>query len=364
MKKIFTIIAMSVLAVSAFAQTSQQYFRVEFSVPVSNEGKVNSGTNNSVSATMKDEYTYCNPEHEYLVFQATNNPLSFDNTTHNYNENSYFYLKNKRVTQAGETETIYRYMCDKITKISAFSLPVERVVLLDSTKTHRIVKGDFPGDFTPDGYYDVAEFTFNRLPRNVAELKTLLENPDGTPVEARNNPLFMAAVCYLIWPRILECSQDCRDMWDYMYGKQHAALNTHGIANQTFQDACISQFVGKDGAGVYRHYNAYQFFDGAKPGNQYKPNGKGYDGGVDNGPYKVRVGWDPRGNAYDAQKGCDIANMLLFPNPSATTKAEMSFDYPVGHVVQFRSTKKNGWFLYEGEKVYYANGKDMYDDEF
>lgn len=360
---------MAVVALSAFAQANQQYFRVEFSVPVSLEGKQYSGSNTSVSATMKEDYVYCNPEHEYLVFPATNNPMSFDNSTHNYNETSSYYLKNNMATQNTNDAHIYRYLCDKITKISAFSIPVEKCVLLDSTATYRIPEGDprFPGDYPTTAshkFYDVSDFTFNRIPRNVAELKNLIEDENGNRLPACQNPLYIAAVCYLIWPRLLECSQDCREMWDYMYGKQYTQLNTTGIANQTFQNACIAQYNGKDASGHYVHYNAYQYFAGATPSNCYKPNGKSYDPAE--GPFKVRVGWDVKYPAvtYDGQRKCDVASLLLFPNPDAKTRDEISFDYPVGHVVSVRSTNKNGWFLNDGEKTYYAKGKAMYDTDF
>lgn len=369
MKRIITTCVMAALAMSSFAQVkNQQYFKVEFTVPVSNEGKVNTGTNTSVSATMKDDYTYCNPQNEYLIFPATNNPCWFDNSTHNYSETSSYYFKTKRTTQAGPgQENNNNFLCDKISKITAFSLPVEKFELLDSTATFRIEKGDprFQGDYPTTKsheYYDIAEFTFNRMPRNVEELKTLLENPDGTRSEACNNPLFVGAVCYFIWPRLLECSQDCRDMWNYMYGTQYSALNTYGIANQTFQNACIAQYSGKDAAGGWKHHNAYQFFAGATPANNYKPNGKSYE----NGPFKVRIGWDVKDpTLYDGTRQCTVASLLLFPNPAeGATKDDISFDYPVGHVIKLRSTKKNGWFLSDGEKSFYAIGKAQYDNDF
>lgn len=363
MKKIFTTLALAAVAVSSFAQ-SQQYFRVEFTVPMTGLNVPNGQSNNSVAATMKDNYVYCNPEHDYLDFQATENPLGFRSTTNSPTETSSFYISNTRVTQGGVGKEKYPYDCDKIKKITAYSIPVEKVVLLDSTTTHKITSKEFAGEMPKQNYYMGAEFTFNRLPRNVAELKTLMEDENGNRVEACNNPLFIAAVGYLIWPRLLDCSQDCRDMWDYLYGKQYSALNTVGIANQTFQNACISQYDGKDAAGAYVHYNAFQFFAGATPGNGYKPNGKGH--GVADGPYKVRVAWDVKADAisYDGQRKCDVASILLFPNPDAKTKDDMSFEDPVGHPIKLRSTKKNGWFLSDGEKTYYAKGKAQYDDSF
>lgn len=367
MKKFLSTFAMALVALTATAQQSQQYFRVKFDVPMTGYNlPAGQSSNNSIAATMKDNYVYCNPEHNYLDFQATDNPMSFRTTNpSNVSETSSFYIQNNRVTQSGMGQEKYPYLCDHITSITAYSIPVETVVLLDSTEAHTIDSSIFPGEM-PTGAvktYTGAEFTFNRLPRNVAELKTLMEDGNGNRVEACNNPLFIAAVGYLIWPRLLDCSQDCRDMWDYLYGKQYSQLNTTGISNQTFQNACIAQLDGKDAAGAWVHYNLFKYFGGATPGNGYKPNGKGH--GVNDGPFKVRVAWDVKEPlSYDANARCYVASILLFPNPDAKTKDEIGFENPVGYPVKLRSTNKNGWFLRDGEKLYYTKGKAQYDEDF
>ena len=78
---------MAVMAVTAFAQANQQYFRVEFTVPITGDKIPVGQSNNSVSATMKDEYTFCNPEHDYLDFQAQY-PMGFRTSTSNITVNS------------------------------------------------------------------------------------------------------------------------------------------------------------------------------------------------------------------------------------------------------------------------------------
>ena len=143
------------------------------------------------------------------------------------------------------------YLCTR------YSIPVEKVELIDSVP---FTNWTFIGD---NKKYNGTVFTFNRLPRNVAELKPLLEDANGNRVEACNNPLFIGAVMYLVWPRLLDCSQDCRDMVDYLYGTQYSALNTYGIANQAFQNACISEYTsngGKDAAGFWLHNNVFQYY--------------------------------------------------------------------------------------------------------
>ena len=47
-------------------------------------------------------------------------------------------------------------------------------------------------------------------------------------------------------------------------------------------------------------------------------------------------------------------SMMVMPNPSGATRAEISFENPVPHVVRVRSTNKNGWFMFSNEKTYYT----------
>lgn len=380
MKKIFTTIAVAAFAMTSFAQTTQQYWRVEFDMPIVNDG---SGKT-SVASGMKDNYTYCNPEHQYLDFQAngtlvargtgngdsgTANAMGFRTTNpSNITETSAFYLENGRTAQYNTstqqaTTAQYPYQVDHITKITAYSIPVVAVHLIDSVPFTGYVYPGNPNKKTNGVLgYNGTVFTFDRLPRNVAELKTLMENPDGSRVEAANNPLFVAAVFYLVCPRLLDCSQDCRDMMDYLFGTQYKALNTYGVANQTFQNWCIGTFGGNDYAGYPTHNNLFQHFAGATPANQYKPNGKGY--GYDNGPYKVRVVWDDTPYEYSGQMRATIARVHTMANPDATTKDELSFDDPTAHLVKLRGTNKNGFFMMDGEKIYMSKGKDQYADDF
>ena len=192
MKKIFCTFALAMVALGMQAQANQQYFRVEFTVPITGDKVPIGQSNNSVAATMKDDYTFCNPQHDYLDFQAAN-PMGFRSTTTNITETSAFYLENGRTAQTPGVVMKYPYQVDRIKKITAYSIPVEKITC-DSTTTHeythhgRDVK---PGDGTK--VFNVAEFTFNRLPRNVAELKTLIEDGNGNRIEGMKNPLFVAA---------------------------------------------------------------------------------------------------------------------------------------------------------------------------
>ena len=348
MKKLFTTIAMAAIAMTSFAQANQQYFRVEFTVPITGDKIPTGQSNNSVAATMKDSYTFCNPEHEYLDFQAEK-PMGFRATTNQVSANSAFYLENGRTGQTPGVVIQYPYQVDRIKKITAYSIPVEKITC-DSTTTHEL-------KFYDGNTYKVAEFTFNRLPRNVAELKTLIET-DGKLNGSTNNPLFVAACVIAVWPRILDCSQDCRDMLDYLSGKHYPQLNATGISNADFQDVCISGLVSKDASGFWQYNALFGYFEGATPGNQYTPDtSKGY---------KVRVGWHISAPLSPVSNwgGKNMAKICLFPNPAATNKNEIGFENPIMRFIELRETGKNGWFLNSKEKIPTMTMKDQYDDSF
>ena len=352
MKKIFSTLAMAAVAMTMMAQQNQQYFRVEFTVPITGDKVPVGQTNNSVAATMKDDYTFCNPAHDYLDFQA-GSPMGFRSTTTNITENSAFYLENGRTGQTPGVVQKYPYSVDKIKKISAYSIPVETVTC-DSTETHDLV-WNFNGETEN---WRVAEFTFNRLPRNVAELKTLIEDGNGQLNGMTQNPLFVAACVVAVWPRILDCSQDARDMLDYLYGKHYAQLNTTGVSNQVFQDVCVAGLVGKDAAGAWQYNALFGYFDGATPSNQYTPDtSKGYT---------VRVGWHLTSPLTPVGQwgGKMMAKICLFPNPGATDRAEVGFENPLMRFVELRQTSKNGWFISDKEKAVTMTMKDQYDLDF
>lgn len=358
MKKLLSIFALSVVALTSSAQRYQQYFRVKFNVPTT--GYQNSTGKSPVASTMKDYFMYCNPEHDYLDFQATDNPMGFRSTTNNYNEYSSFYVANTRNTESNPADRYnYPYTVDKIESITAYSIPVETVSLINArdTAAHSLT-------FVGNGKtYVGADFVFNRLPRNVAELKTLIEpNGDGVRVGC-DNPLYVAAVMTLIWPRLLDCSQDCRDMADYLFGKHYKALNTIGVSNVFFQNLCTATYGSYvDGGGYLEHYKLFEFFGGATPGNQYKPNGKGY--GPEDGPFKVRIVWDHVPTEPLASKNCTLAHVLLVPNPDARSAEELAFAEIAALSVTLRSTKNNGWFMHDGLSTFIAKGHDQFDDEF
>ena len=360
MKKILTTLALASLAMTGFAQAKQQYMRVRFTVPMTtfDEVKTDKEKNGTpVAQGMKDYYIYPNPQHQYLDFNVTTNPITFRSTTTRFDETKDFMLQQTRNTQDKDDDTSAQmpYKCDYIESITMYSIPVERVELIDSVPAKEVDSWtlDKEGKLTPQRVR-VSEFTFNRLPRNVAELKTLIE-PNGDGVRKHcHNPEFIVAAMYLVMPRFLDCSQDCRDMIDYLCGRFNATRKSSGnrrIGNTPWQDLCTGTFngnFGKDANSTYWDHNkVYQWFDGAKPSNQYRPNGKDY--GYDQGPYKVYVCREinPKEKTY-----------YLIHHPYDQNLANRCWEDAFACPVKVAQTSE-GFFFDDNPKKYFLRGKDQ-----
>ena len=358
MKKILTSLAFGVISLASFAQATQEYMRVTFNVPMADYEEPKSGkTGTPVSAGMKDSYVYINPEHQYIDFNVSEHPLTF-RTTATVKETGSFYLQQIRNTQSyvEDKNAQFPYDCDRIESITQYSIPVEKVELMEAVPVKQM---PYLGQKKPGGgdliQYNVWEYTFNRLPRNVAELKTLMEDGNGNRIQrCYDDPAFIVAVMYLLTPRFLDCSQDCRDMIDYMFGKFHSARGVNfRSSNADFQDLCTAKYngnFGKDANCTYwNHNHVYEWFKGAIPSNQYKPNGKDY--GYDNGPYTVYVLQD--------QNPADSGKFYLISNPYEEIRANYVMDGPTSCPVFVKKTSNDGWFFENNFKNYFAAGKDQ-----
>lgn len=353
MKKIFSALALAAFALSSFAQATQEYMRVEFTVPMTEYDEEDTGkTGTALAAGQKDNYIYVNPRHQYLDFNVTEHPLTFRSTTTSIDGKKSMYLHQIRNTQSNKEDNTakYPYDIDYISSITQYSIPVEKVELIDSVPAKEVMINSEKSEKA----WRISEFRFNRLPRNVAELKTLIE-PNGDGVRTHcHNPEFIVAVGYLIAPRLLDCSQDCRDMFDYLCGKWDG--RNVAFSNADFQDLCISSYSGggdgengggKDSNGVYWDNNhAFQWFDGALPSNQYLPNGKSYDAA--DGPFKVYVCREVTPMAKD--------RYFLISHPYDTNRANRAMDSPDACVV-FVAKTNQGFYLDKNMKNYFARGK-------
>ena len=354
MKKIFLTLALSALTLSGFAQAQQNYVRVEFNVPMTSYDDPKSDkSGTAVAQGMKDYYIYVNPAHQYLDFNVTEHPFGYRSTTNNFNEYSYYYFKQTRNTQTyiEDTKNNYPYDVQKVTSMTTYSIPVEKVNFISNPADTIPQKFHFIGD---NKDYMVGEFTFDRLPRNVAELKTLIEpNGDGKRTHC-HNPEFVVAVGYLLTPRLLDCAQDCRDMFDYLFGRFDG--RSPAFSNSDFQHLCTATYNGggdgengggKDGNCLYwDHNHVYQWFDGALPSNQYRPNGKDY--GYDKGPYKVYVVRE----VVPAAKN----RYFIYNHPYDKNFANRTLESPDACVVFVESTDK-GFYLDKNALNYFARGK-------
>lgn len=354
MKRIFSALALAAVSLTGFAQATQEYMRVEFSRPMTDYDEEDTGKEGTaVSAGMKDDKgIYVNPRHQYLDFNVSEHPFTFRGTTTSIDGKKSMYIHQIRNTQYYKEDNTakYQYDIDYVTSITQYSIPVEKVELLDSVPAKEVMINSEKSEKA----WRISEFRFNRLPRNVAELKTLIEpNGDGKRTHC-HNPEFVVAVGCLLPARLLDCSQDCRDMFDYLCGKWDGLTST--FSNADFADVCNSSYAGggdgengggKDSNGVYWDNNhVFLWFDGACPSNQYLPNGKSYDAA--DGPFKVYV--------CREVNPADKSRYFLYAHPYDKNRANRAIENPDACVVYVTKTS-NGFYLKSNMKNYFARGK-------
>lgn len=365
MKKIFTTLALAAISMSGFAQATQEYMRVEFSVPITSYDypKDPNKKGTALGGGQKDYYIYLNPLNPYLDFNISEHPLTINTTSWaNVNEYTTFKIDQVRNTQTYIEDNTYHmlYNVDQIANITKYSIPVEKVVLMNTDTAAVLMEKPYIGN---NEKFRIGKFTFNRLPRNVAELKTLIE-PNGDGVRTHcHNPMFVAACMYLVFPRLLNCSQDCRDMIDYLHGKFDTPKvdDTYGISNTSFQDLCISRYAGNQGLdanGDWVHNHLFEYFEGATMANKWMPNGDASKGYFGQDSYTVYVAWGIEPAIMrSGQRDCLVATFCLISNPYATSKEDVAFEEPKPWSVEVRSTKKHGWYFHSKPETYIGLGK-------
>ena len=365
MKKIFTTLALAAISMSGFAQATQEYMRVEFSVPITSYDypKDPNKKGTALGGGQKDDFIYLNPLNPWLDFNISEHPLTINTTSWaNISEYTSFKFDQVRNTQTyiEDANHPYPFLLDYVTKMTKYSIPVEKVVLMNTDTAAVMMEKPFIGN---NEKYRIGKFTFNRLPRNVAELKTLIE-PNGDGVRTHcHNPMFIAACMYLVFPRLQYCSQDCRDMIDYLHGKFDTPKvdDTYGISNKSFQDLCIARYTGNQGLdphGDWNHNHLFEYFAGATYKNQFMPNGDASKGYWNQDSYTVYVAWsNVEPIMRSGQRDCTVAVFCLISNPYADNKDDVAFDDPTAWSVEVRSTKKHGWYFHSKPETYYGIGK-------
>ena len=186
MKKTILSLSLIVMALTASAQ-SVTYFRVQFTENLE-----------QVKTYAADGKTFFNPAYDYLDFKGSL-PFTNGSKSGTVDEYSYYYIGNSPTdrtpfTLAHSNGTL------AIRKVSAYSQPIETITVSSQEGTNA------------NGQKTVT-FTFNALPRNIEELKTL-------EVENRKyfeSPYFVTALFICCLNRIVDNSADSWEMINYLH---------------------------------------------------------------------------------------------------------------------------------------------------
>ena len=313
MKKFFAILAMSFATVAVSAQ-SVTYFRVQFSENLE-----------QVKTYAADGKTFFNPAYDYLDFKGSL-PFTHGSLSGNVDANAYYYIGNApndktRFTLAKTDGTL------AIKKVSAYSQPVQTITVTEEE-----------GTYAKNGKKQFT-YTFNALPRNIEELKTL-EVDNRKYFESQ---YFVTALFICCLNRIADNSADAWEMINYL--RTHTAtVGQNGInlvSNADMQNIVQSNLVGKDGNGFPVVNGLRSFFAGATPENLYTPST----------PYKVTV-VEAAADPILTENGVTYARLHVISGGADSAQGPL----------MLRKTNNHGWLLWDGEKAFTMKKKAQKED--
>ena len=283
---------------------SVPYFRVQFSENLL-----------EVKKYAADGYTFFNPAYDYLDFKYSL-PFTDSNLSGEPASEYYYYIgtspdpKNRTRFAIAKTDGSLA-----IKKVTAYSLPVKFItVSTDGLSEENAGKRTIT-------------YTFNDLPRNIEELKTLEVNNR----EYFNSPHFVTALFICCLNRITENSSDAWNMINYL--RTHTATvgenNILKVSNVTMQDI-VQHLLDNDVNGNPVSNGLRSYFAGSSPDNKYKPTT----------PYQVTV--VEQSDAYTTEDGYLCAKLRVVSSGD---------DNPVGPL-KLRKVDGHGWLVYSGEQVF------------
>lgn len=314
MKKTFLTMTLAIASVAVYAQQSVNYFRVQFSENLE-----------QVKTYAADGKTFFNPAYDYLDFKGSL-PFTHGSLSGNVDENAYYYIgkaPNDRTRfQLAKTDGSLA-----IKKVTAYSQPVQNITVTSEEGTYAV-----------NGKKQVT-FTFNALPRNIEELKTL-EIDNRKYFESQ---YFVTALFICCLNRIADNSADAWEMINYL--RTHTAtVGMNGInvvSNLDMQNIVQSNLVGKDTNGFPVVNGLRSFFAGATPENLYTPTT----------PYKVTV-VEAAADPILVENGVTYARLHVISGGADSAQGPLTL----------RKTNNHGWLIWDGEKGFTMSKKPQKED--
>lgn len=283
---------------------SVPYFRVQFTENLL-----------EVKKYAADGFTFFNPAYDYLDFKYSL-PFTDSNLSGEPAYEYYYYIGTgpdpKERTRFAIAKTDGSLA---IKKVTAYNQPVKFITV--STE-------GFSRELNGKRYIT---YSFNALPRNIEELKTLEVNNR----EYFSSPHFVTALFICCLNRITDNSADAWNMINYL--RTHTATvgenNILKVSNVDMQNM-VQNLLDKDSNGYPVSNGLRSYFAGSSPDNQYTPTT----------PYKVTI--VEQSDMYTTEDGILCAKLYVQSSGS---------DNLIGPL-KLRKIEDHGWLVYSGEQVF------------
>ena len=283
---------------------SVPYFRVQFAKKLL-----------EVKAHAADGYTFFNPAKDYLDFKYYL-PFTHDKLSGIVDATADYYIGTGPDSKA---RTQFILASDfgplAIKQVTAYNQPIKTITVSSSREPSEV-----------EGVKKIT-YTFNALPRNIEELKTLEVNDR----EYFKSPHFVTALFICCLNRLPYNSTDTWEMINYL--RTHTATvgedNIMKISKDNTQNV-VQNLLEDDTHGFPSVNGLRSYFAGSSPDNQYTPTT----------PYQVTI--VEKSDIYVTKDGNLYAKLYV---------ESSGYDDPVGPL-KLRKVEGHDWLVYSGESVF------------
>ena len=284
---------------------SVPYFRVQFTENLKD-----------VKAHAADGYTFFNPAKDYLDFKYYL-PFTHDKLSGIADATANYYIgtgpdPSKDRTRLAIAETTAPLA---IKQVTAYNQPIKTITVSSSREPSEV-----------EGVKKIT-YTFNALPRNIEELKTLEVNDR----EYFKSPHFVTALFICCLNRLPDNSTDTWEMINYL--RTHTATvgenNIMKIYKGDTQNI-VQNLLENDTHGFPSVNGLRSYFAGSSPDNKYTPTT----------PYQVTI--VEKSDIYVTKDGNLYAKLYV---------ESSGYDDPVGPL-KLRKVEGHDWLVYSGESAF------------
>ena len=285
---------------------SVPYFRVQFAKKLL-----------EVKAHAADGYTFFNPAKDYLDFKYYL-PFTHDKLSGIVDATADYYIGTGPDSKA-RTQFILASDFDPlaIKQVTAYNQPIKTITVSSSREPSEV-----------EGVKKIT-YTFNALPRNIEELKTLEVNDR----EYFKSPHFVTALFICCLNRLPDNSTDTWEMINYL--RTHTATvgedNIMKISKDNTQNV-VQNLLENDTHGFPSVNGLRSYFAGSSPDNQYTH--------TPTTPYQVTI--VEKSDVYTTKDGNLYARLYV---------ESSGYDDPVGPL-KLRKVEGHDWLVYSGESVF------------